>query len=238
MALFKPTAQALQPAPRGEGADIQARREELVLLRDPFGQASEQFRRLRNTIVALNPDGAARSILMTSAIRGEGKTVATLNLGIALAELPQMRVLVLDGDVQNPALEEYMGLPRRQGFCEILRGTLSLDDGIRATSIERLDIVGVGEIPDNPAEVLNEDRIRATLNACKRRYDYVLIDGPAALSIVHPSMIGSMADGIIMVVRLSVTPKHLIEEAHQLLESLGGNVLGTCVTGAEVRDQR
>ncbi len=227
----------LQPAPRGEGRDIPARREELILLRRPLGQTAEQFRRLRNTLQALNPDGASRAILLTSALRGEGKTVATLNLAIAMAELPQLRVLVVDGDIMNPTLEHYLGLPRRQALTELLRGTLILDEAIRATSIERLDVIGAGDVPENTAEILNEDRIRATLHACKRRYDYVLIDAPAALSIVHPSMIGSIADGILLVVRLGKTPKHLVEEAFRLLEGLGGNVLGTCLTGAEQADE-
>ena len=239
MALFgtKSQQEPLQPAPRGEGRELPARREELILLREPYGQTAEQFRRLRNTLQALNPDGASRAILLTSAVRGEGKTVAALNLGIAMAELPQHRVLVIDGDVLHPSMEDYLGLPRRQGLAELLRGTLTLDEAIRPTSIERLDVIGAGDVPANTAEILNEDRIRAMLHACKRRYDYVLLDAPATLSIVHPSMIGSIADGILLVVRLGTTPKHLVEEALSLLEGLGGNVLGTCVTGAEMPDQ-
>jgi len=239
MPLFgdQPESAALQPAPRGEGKDVPATREELVILRQPYGHEAEQFRRLRNSLAALNEGGASRSILVTSAVRGEGKTVATLNLAIAMAELPQLRVLVVDGDVQGPGVESLLELPRRQGLTELLRGTLALDEAIRSTSIERLDVIGAGEVPENPAEILSEDRVRATLHACKRRYDYVLIDAPAALSVVHPSMIGSIADGILLVVRLGTTAKHLVEEAYTLLESLGGNVLGTVVTGASLPDQ-
>ncbi len=238
MTLFRSKAShgKLEPAPPDEDREIPVAREELVVIRDPYSQIAEQFRRLRNSLQALNPDGAARSILMTSSLEGEGKTVATLNLGLAIAELPQMRVLVVDADYDDPAVERYLGLPRRQGFSELLIGRLPMDQAIRRTSAERLDIVAPGERPGNPAEILNVDRIRAVLNAMKRRYDYVLIDVPPVLTMNHPSVLGSIADGVLLVVRLGRTPKPLVEEAFTMLENLGGNVLGTCVTGSSETD--
>ena len=202
-------------------------------MQDPYSGLSEQFRRLRNSIQALNPDGAARTVLMTSAIDGEGKSVATLNLGIAMAELPHLRVLVIDGNFRNPSIERLIGLPRRLGFSDLLSGRLTMDQAIRATSVERFDIMGAGRRPDNPAEILNLDRVRAVLNALKRRYDYVLIDAPAVLAVNHPTVMGTTVDGIVLVVRLGKTPKQLVEEAYGMLESIGGNVLGTCITGVD-----
>ena len=73
----------------------------------------------------------------------------------------------------------------------------------------------------------------ALLNALKRRYDYVLLDGPAVLTTNHPSLIGSIVDGILLVVRIGTTPKGMVEEAYQMLEGLGGNVLGTCATAID-----
>ena len=226
---------SLQPAAPGEDREIPVRREELVLQSAPDSHTSEQVRRLRNSLQALNPDGASRSILVTSSIEGEGKTVGTLNLALALAELPQLKVLVLDADFRNPGVERYLGLPRRQGFTEVLQSRLKLDQAIRSTSVPHLDIVGAGEQPLNPAELLNLDRVRAVLNAVKRRYDYVLVDSPAVLSLNHPSVLGTVVDGILMVVRLGMTPKPMVEEAYGMLETMGGNVLGTYLTGSQAR---
>ncbi len=239
MALFRrrPSTRPLIPAPPGEGVELPVTHEELVVLKRPNGQIAEQFRRLRNSLQALNPDGAARAILMTSAITGEGKTVATLNLAMALAELPSVRVLVLDGDTVDPSVEELLGQPRRQGLTEVLQGRLALEQAVRQTGVERLDIIGPGEPPPNPAELLNIDRLRAVLNNLKRGYDYVLIDAPAVLTMNHPSVMGTIADGILLVVRMNKTSKHLVEEAYNLLENLGGNVLGTCVTGSHDPEQ-
>jgi receptor protein-tyrosine kinase len=221
----------LQVAPHDEGRDLPLRREELVMVRDPQSRVAEQFRRMRNSIQALNPDGAARSILLTSAIEGEGKTVTMLNLGLAMTELPHLRVCVVDGNRFHPSVEEYLGLPRRQGLGELLAGNLSIEAAIRHTSVERLDLVGAGAQTTDP--VLNVDRVRSFLNALKRRYDYVLLDAPPVLRANHPSLLASIADGILLVVRLGMTPKYLVEEAYTMLENLGGNVLGTCATAVE-----
>ncbi len=233
MPLFGSThaSETLEPAKPGEESEIPLDREELVVIHDPASHVAEQFRRMRNSLQALNPDGAARSILLTSAIEGEGKTVAALNLALALVELPNLRVIVLDGDRANPSVEGYLGLSRRAGVAELLEGRITMDQAIRQTSVERFDVMGAGAASSNPA--IDLERIQATLNALKRRYDYVLIDGPPVLLANHPSLLGSIADGILLVVRIGSTPKALVEEAFQMLEGLGGNVLGTCATAVD-----
>jgi Mrp family chromosome partitioning ATPase len=95
-----------------ESKRLPVTREELVVVTQPSSQQAEQFRTLRNSIVALNPDGAPRTVVMTSALRNEGKSIATLNLGFALAEMPSVKVLLIDANLHAPSLENYLGLPR------------------------------------------------------------------------------------------------------------------------------
>lgn len=233
MALFtaQPEPETLVVAKPGEGREIPLLREELIVLRAPASHAAEQFRRFRNSLLALNPDGAARSILMTSAAEHEGKSVAAINLALSLVELSNLRLCLVDCDRLNPSIEGYLGHPRRQGLTELLQGAITIDQAIRATAVERFDLIGAGASSPNPG--LDLERLQALLNALKRRYDYVLLDGPAVLSTNHPSLIGSVVDGILLVVRIGATPKGLVEEAYQMLEGLGGNVLGTCATAVD-----
>jgi capsular exopolysaccharide synthesis family protein len=239
MSLFRRllTHGPLEPAKPGEGLDVPLSHEELVVALQPQSQKAEQVRRLRNSIQALNPDGASRTVLVTSAVRGEGKSVMTLNLALALVEIPRMRVLVIDGHVRNPSLEGYLGLPRRQGLTDVLYGSLSLEQAVRPTSVERLDVLGAGTRPDDPRMGLFVERTQSILNSLKRRYDYILIDAAPAILVAEPSMMGTIADGILLVVRLNETPKHLVEETYQMLETLGGNVLGLMATGASEADR-
>lgn len=238
MALFRRSPQPgpLQVADPNESRNIPITNEELAMASEPRGQIAEQFRTLRNSLTALNPGGAPRTVVVTSALRGEGKTVSTLNLGVALAEMPGAHVLVVDADLHHPATEAYLGLPRRQGLSELLSGRLDLDHAIRATSMPGLAILGAGALPKNPSELLASDRMKAVLNSLKRRYNYVLIDTPEAMTISDANLLGAIADGVLLVVRIGSTPRQYVDQVHAMLENLGGNVLGTCLTGANAHD--
>jgi Mrp family chromosome partitioning ATPase len=244
MPAFRSTSsEGLEIAPRNEGLEIAVDGEELVVVTQPESLLAEQFRRMRNAIQALNRDGAARSVMFTSAVDGEGKTVAILNLALAMVERPHLRVVVIDADREHASIEPYLGLPLRKGATELVEGRITLDQAIRPTSVERLDIIGAGgELSSTAVDV---DRVHAVLNALKRRYDYVLLDAPPVMrkfgptqrstgGANSPSLLATVTDGIVFVVRMGETPKPVVEEAYRMLVNLGGNVLGTCATGVPV----
>ncbi len=226
----------LQPADPDEARGIPITSEELAMIAHPRSQIAEQFRVLRNSIVTLNPEGAPRTIVVTSALRGEGKTVATLNLALAMSEQARTQVLVVDADLHSPSVERYLGLPRRQGMSELLRGECSLDRAIRVTSVPGLSVVGAGALPKNPSVLLASERMKNLIGSFKQRSSYILLDTPEAMTISDASLLGALADGILLVVRLGSTPRHYVEQTHNLLEAMGGNVLGTCLTGANEVD--
>jgi capsular exopolysaccharide synthesis family protein len=239
MSLFRrqpKTSAPLQPADPEEARKVPVSAEQIAMVTDPRGPIAEQFRSLRNSITALNPESAPRSIVMTSALRGEGKSVAAINLAIAMAEMQGARILLLDADLHHPAIEHYLGLPRRQGLTELLRGQCPIDRAVRATSIPGVSVLGPGELPRNPSELLGSDRVRTTIGQLKQRFSYILIDTPEAMNISDASLLGAMADGILLVVRLGATPRNFVEQVHNQLETLGGNVLGTCLTAAPQDD--
>lgn len=227
---------SLPPADPEEAKAIALKHEELAMVVAPRSQIAEQFRRLRNSITALNPEGAPRSIVMTSAVRGEGKSVAAINLALAMAELPGTGVLIIDADLHHPSIEDYLGLPHRQGLTELLRGECSLDRAIRVTSVHNLSVIGAGGPPENPSELLASERMQTLVHSCKQRFSYLIVDTPEAMTISDASLLGAMADGILLVVRLGYTPRHFVEQTHNMLENLGGNVLGCCLTGASAED--
>lgn len=226
-------ARELTPADREEAAKAEIRGEEIRMISAPRGRIAEQFRSLRNSITALNPDGASRTLVVTSSVAGEGKTVATVNLAVALAELPGNQILALDANLHQPALERYLGQERHLGLADVLSGKCSLDAAIRPTSVERLMLMGAGTLPQNPSQLLGSDRTRTVLKMLKQRFSYVLLDTPCATAISDASLLGAIVDGILLVVRIGFTPKHMVEQAYNQLETLGGNVLGTCLTGGE-----
>lgn len=233
------TPPSTAPLPIGnaeESKKVPITREELAVASAPQSQHAEQFRALRNSLVALNPDGASRTVVLTSALRGEGKSIATLNLALALAELPGVRVLVIDASLRSGGIEDLLGVPRAQGLTELLSGRLPLDQAVRPTSVAGVSFVGPGAPPRNPSELLASERMRTLLRTLKQRFNYVLIDTPEATTTSDATLLGAMADGVIVVVRLGSTPKSYVEQTCRTLESLGANLLGTCLTGAQVPD--
>jgi capsular exopolysaccharide synthesis family protein len=239
MSLFRrkdKSPEPLKPADPDEAKGIPIASEELAMIAHPRSQIAEQFRVLRNSIVTLNPEGAPRTIVVTSALRGEGKSVTTLNLALAMNELARTHVLVVDADLHAPSLERYLNLPRRQGLSELLRGECSIDRAVRATSVQGLSVVGAGTLPRNPSELLGSERTKTLISAFKQRFSYILFDTPEAMTISDASLLGATADGIVLVVRLGSTPRHYVQQTHNMLEAMGGNVLGTCLTGANEVD--
>ncbi len=208
----------------------------LVSFHEPTGFRAEQIRGLRNKLVVMNPDGAPRTLVITSAIQGEGKSATTLNLAIAMAELEDQHILVVDFDLRKPSVEGFLGLNRQAGLSELLMSSIPLDEAIRKTGIANFDILGAGGRPRNPSELLASRRIEELLGQLKERYSYVLVDTPPVLPITDAGILSGKCDGTLLVVALEAAPRRLVKEALKNLEDLGANVLGTFVTGIRGSD--
>src|SRR5437867_2243387 len=117
----------------------------VVVFHEPQSVPAEQFRGLRNSLVSLNPDRAPRVLAVTSSLRGEGKSVAIVNLACALAELRETRVILVDADLRDPSLEPLLGMAPGPGLCEVLTGRLPLERAVRPTFLRGLSLLGPGE---------------------------------------------------------------------------------------------
>lgn len=207
----------------------------LVLFHEPAGYRAEQVRALRNRLVAMNPDGEPKTLVVTSAVRGEGKTVAALNLAMAFAELERQRVVLVDADLRRPSCERYLNLNHEAGFTDVLLGRAPVDRLLRPAGYRNLMLLGAGTRVDNPAEVLSSSRLDQLFQRLKENFQYVVIDTPPVLPSTDAGVLSAAADGTLMVVRLEHSLKKQSRDALRTLGDMGGNVLGSFVT--EVRGQ-
>jgi capsular exopolysaccharide synthesis family protein len=207
----------------------------LVMFHEPAGFRAEQVRALRNRLVAMNPDGAPKTLVVTSAVRGEGKTVAALNLAMAFAELERHRVVLVDADLRRPSCERYLNLNAEAGLSDVLLGRTTVDRVLRPVGYRNLMLVGAGTRVDNPAEVLVSSRLDQLLVRLKENFQYVVIDTPPALPSTDAGVLSAAADGTLLVVRLEHSLKKQTRDALRSLQEMGGNVFGTFVT--ELRGQ-
>ncbi|MHC5062681.1 MAG: CpsD/CapB family tyrosine-protein kinase [Planctomycetota bacterium] len=205
----------------------------LVLFHDPISFRAEQIRALRNQLIALNPDGAAKTLVVTSAIKGEGKTVTAINLALAFAELDRQSVLLIDADLRQPSVEKYLNLSPHAGVSDLFLDRVSFDDSIRSSGTRNLSILGAGTRMAAPSELLTGSRLEQLFARAKERFQYVVIDTPPVLPATDASVIAARADGTLLTVRLEHSQKKQSKDAVRYLQDLGANMLGTFVT--EVR---
>lgn len=208
----------------------------LVLFHEPASYRAEQVRALRNRLVALNPDGEPKTLVVTSAMREDGKTVTALNLAMALAELERHEVVVVDADLRHPSIENYLNLNPGPGLSDLLLGNANLDRAMRPAGYRNLMVLGAGTRVANPAEVLGSSRIDELYARLKERFHYVVIDTPPVLPSTDAGVLASRADGTLFVLRLERTHKGPAREAVRTLQDLGANVLGSFVAELRGRD--
>ncbi|MCA8969722.1 MAG: CpsD/CapB family tyrosine-protein kinase [Planctomycetes bacterium] len=208
----------------------------LVCFHDPTGFRAEQFRALRNKLTVLNTDHASVTLVVTSAIQGEGKSTTALNLGMALAELEDHQILVAEFDFRRPSIERMLGLNPEPGLVELLHDGIGLDRAIRPSGIPNLDILAAGARPSNPSELIASRRIDELLAELKEQYHYVILDTPPILPITDAGILGAKCDGTLLVVGLEKAPRRMVRDSIATLEDLGANLLGTFVTGIRGAD--
>ncbi|HTQ79640.1 MAG TPA: polysaccharide biosynthesis tyrosine autokinase [Thermoanaerobaculia bacterium] len=172
---------------------------ELVPHDRPRTPISEAYRSLR-TALLLSSARELRVVAVTSAVAGEGKTATAANLAIVLAQLGRP-VLIVDCDLRKPRLHQVFKTSNQIGLVSHLTATAELDSIFLPTIVPNLWVSPSGPIPPNPSELLSSDRMREFLRTIRSRFDYVIIDTPPALAVTDATLVGVLADGIILTLR-------------------------------------
>jgi len=205
----------------------------LVLFHEPAGFRAEQIRGLRNRLLALNPDGEPKTLVVTSAVMGEGKSVAAINLAMAFAEIERQPTVLIDADLRDPSVERYLNLNPEPGLTDLLLGRTSLERALRPAGYRKLMLLPAGTRVENPAEVLSPGRLDDLFARLKETFHYIVIDTPPVLPSTDAGVVAARADGTLLVLRLEHSSKSHAKDDLRTLQNLGANVLGSFVT--EVR---
>jgi capsular exopolysaccharide synthesis family protein len=215
-------------------ADINKRR---IALLQPDSYVAEQFRALRGRIDALEtPERRIRTIAMTSALPGEGKTTASINLALVTALSVGRRVLLIDCDLRRPRVHSALGVQPKAGLAEVLNGDVTFEEAVVRAEGADLDVLAVRDRPVNPSELLGSPSMRELIVAVGKRYDRVILDTPAALGLPDAKAVGDQCDGLVMVVRADKTRQ---EDIQSVIEILGRNrVLGVVLNGSSADQSR
>jgi polysaccharide biosynthesis transport protein len=204
---------------------------------DPASEAAEAYRSLRTAIWFGTKEGQAKTILVTSPERGDGKTTCASNLAISIAQASR-RVLLVDADMRAPMQDLIFSMNGRVGLGNVLQGKDELDVAIRHTGIENLDLLPAGIAGRNPSELLNSQRFLDLLDQLAEKYDHVVIDSPPLLAVTDARIIAASTDATVLVLRAGKSNRKLSELSIDGLVSVGAKLLGAVVNDVRRRGYR
>ena len=197
-----------------------------------FSIGIEAFRNLRTSLIWSDGGEALKSLVVTSAAPGEGKTLTAANLAVTLA-YDGLRVLLVDCDIRRPRVHGLFRMPRSPGLMELLTAARTSDTGmspeeaIRETSVAGLSVLTCGALPSNAANLLSGTRMRALLQELQEHYDIIVLDTPPVLATADAGIVASLTDGVLLVVRAGSTDRNAAQRAYQQLANVGARVVGT-----------
>ncbi len=196
-----------------------------------IGQAEESYRALRTRVLRLQASQGLRSVVVSSAATAEGKTLTSLNLAICCAQLHDVRVLLVDGDIRSRGLTRVFGYPPSPGLAEVLEGKAEPDKAILSTDVSNLYILAAGSTNVPPPELFAGRRWQEFIGWSNESFKLILVDSPPVLHLSDCDLISAACDGVLMVVRANQTRRELLQKAAHQIDAK--KLLGVVYNGAE-----
>ncbi len=179
-----------------------------------------ELRRLLHNIDNSANGGEKRTLLVTSSVLSEGKSIIAALLAITAARHKKRKTLLIDFDLRRPMVHKLYGLPLEKGVADILLDGLSARSVIKNTSIERLDAITAGRVLSNASEVIDGAAVHRIMEEMKFYYELILVDSPPLVPVMDPLILLDELDGAIMVIKAGATQKSVVSRACNLLATV------------------
>jgi polysaccharide chain length determinant protein (PEP-CTERM system associated) len=186
---------------------------DLIAKWSPLSVVAEQFRVAAARLVLMQSGADGKVTIITSAIKGEGKTAVSANLAYVLACNLGKPTLLIDGDLKCPMVHQCMGIPQFPGLRDVLEGERSVDSCLHRVGELPLWILPSGVASGRMLELSNIQQIAGMLTELKKQYEYIVIDAPPVLPLADMHMLADLADTLVFVVRAGLTPRAVVEKA-------------------------
>lgn len=198
------------------------------------GNFSESFRTVRTNLLFSSAEAGSRTVVVTSAGPGEGKTIVASNLAVALAQAGQ-RVLLIDADMRKPRVHTVFGKPQVPGLSNVLVGNAKSSESVHKTAVPGLWVMAAGLFPPNPAELLGSKRFKDFIGSLSEHFDCVMVDTPPVMAVTDPSVVAHLATGVVFVVGAEMTSRHAAQRAIEQLQHARARVLGAVLNKVDLQ---
>lgn len=176
----------------------------LATAREEKTAVVEEYNKLRSSLIALTKGNKfLNTILLTSTVSEEGKSMTALNLAISLAKEHDHTVLLVDTDLRRPSIHKYLDIEPEVGLVHCLRDNLPIEKALIKTGVGKLVVLPAGEAVKDPVDMLSSNRMKAIVQELKERYPerYVIFDTPPALPFADAGVLAGIVDATLFVVR-------------------------------------
>lgn len=214
-----------------------AKKKELIVHEERHSLEAEFFRGIRTSLLFSSPDKPLRTILVTSPLTGEGKTLVACNLGAVIAQ-SGARVLLIDADMRKPRIHQIFGQANTQGLSYALTHSTDPLALIYKTPVENLWALFCGPIPPTPSELLGSQKMRALINRLREEFDYLILDSPPFMVVTDPVVSSSFLDGVVMVARYNKTPKELVVRGKQKFLEVQARLVGAIINAVDLKQEQ
>ncbi len=207
---------------------------ELMVIGRPGSAIAEQFRFLRSKLIKPESGRRPRTLLVTSALQGEGKTFVASNLAATLAQGLDEYVLLVDADMRNPRVHKVFGYDRTsKGLSSHLTENLPLENVLRNTSVGKLTVLPAGEDIENPVELLSSTKMKSLIAEVRDRYPdrFVIFDSPPMELAPETLVLANELDGVYLVVKRAKTPRDLVSSTLERFQQ--DKFMGVILNGYE-----
>jgi protein-tyrosine kinase len=191
----------------------------IVAYHHPHSHLTESFRRLKAMLGSIAGGETLRTVTITSAGKGEGKSTTALNLAVTMCQDFDKRVAIVDADLRRPRIHRLLGMTPRRGLSDVLGGEVLPEDVLITNSVPRLTILPGGHSSKSPAEMLASPRMRQLIEELKSRFDFIIFDTPPVLTVADAIVLGPMTDGVVLVIQAGKVRKRPIQRAVELLHN-------------------
>jgi len=197
---------------------------------DKTSHIAEQYRILRTNLYSLSAEKPVKTIAITSSQSNEGKTTTACNLSITLSWDTKKKVVLIDADLRKPNVHEMLNLPRKPGLSDLILEKVKPETFFEKPAIGNLYVIPSGSTVTNPAELLSYSSFKTLLEVLKSKFDYIVFDTPPTLSVADSSIIGSVCDGVLLIVKAEVTSREIVSEAFNLLKNAQAKPIASVLT--------
>ena len=188
-----------------------------VIVDYPMSLTAESIRAIRTNFQFVANENEKNTILLTSSVKGEGKSFTTLNLALSIG-LNNKKIVLINFDLRRPKLQDYLGIEAGKGLSLYLSGNANLEEIIQTSRFENIDAIMAGAIPPNPMELIASERTKIMFQELKGRYDYILVDSPPIGMVADALLLLRYSDVNIFIVRQNYTHKKVFAQLIQTLK--------------------